>query len=409
MDAYRLYLLIIAIRRLGYATGYTLFAIYLIRVVGTNPLELVLPGVAYESAIFLFEIPTGVVADVYSRRLSVIIGYFLLGAGFIVAGLLPSLAIAVIGLSIMGLGSTFVSGALSAWIVDEVGQERAAQAFLRAEQIGMVATVGGIVVSMILGSINLQLTVIGGGVPMLVMAIVMLFVMPETGFQPVPAAQRETWRGLFATFGTGFKSVRANRIVLWIFVVTFIYAGFGETFGKLWQAHILENFTLPPLGEFDDIIWFGIISGVFMPVTLLATEFVRRRVNLADNNAVVRALMGLFMCMIGSTLLFALSDVFILMLLGIWITRMLMTMIGPLMTTWLNQHVQSNVRATVLSMVGQVNSFGEIIVGGPVAGVTATLLSVRLTLALVALSLLPLTPIFRRTIERTEPIKTSTG
>ncbi len=400
MDAYRLYLLIIATRRLGYAIGYTLFAIYLIRVVGTNPLELVLPGVAYEAAIFLFEIPTGVVADVYSRRLSVIIGYFLLGAGFIVAGLLPTLAIAVIGLSIMGLGSTFVSGALSAWIVDEVGQERAAQAFLRSAQIGMVATVGGIIVSMILGSINLQLTVIGGGVPLLVMAIVMLFIMPETGFQPVPAAQRQSWRDLFATLGTGFKSVRANRIVLWILVITFIVAGFGETFGKLWQAHILENFTLPSLGDFDDIIWFGIISGVFMPVTLLATEFVRRRVNLSDNNAVVRALMGLIIGMIASTLLFALSEVFILMLLGIWITRMLMTMITPLMDTWLNQHVQSNMRATVLSMVGQVNSLGEIIIGGPIAGVVATLLSVRITLALVALSLLPLTPIFRRTIQR---------
>ena len=122
----------VGIRRLNYATGYTLFAVYLIRVVGTNPLELVMPGVAYELAIFLFEIPTGVVADVYSRRLSVIIGYGFMGVGFIIAGLVPSLAITIIGLSIMGFGSTFVSGAISAWIVDEIGHERASQAFVRA-------------------------------------------------------------------------------------------------------------------------------------------------------------------------------------------------------------------------------------------------------------------------------------
>lgn len=34
----------------------------------------------------MFEIPTGVVADVYSRRLSTIIGYALMGLGFLVEG-----------------------------------------------------------------------------------------------------------------------------------------------------------------------------------------------------------------------------------------------------------------------------------------------------------------------------------
>lgn len=46
-------------------------------VVGLNPLQLVLVGVVLESMTVLFEIPTGVVADLYSRRLSVILGFFL--------------------------------------------------------------------------------------------------------------------------------------------------------------------------------------------------------------------------------------------------------------------------------------------------------------------------------------------
>lgn len=395
MSPYVLYLIVLGARRLSYSTGYTLFAIYLLTVVKTSPFELVLPGVGYELAIFLCEVPTGVVADVYSRRLSVIIGYFMMSAGFIIAGLVPSLMVVILGLAILGIGSTFVSGALSAWIVDEIGQERASQAFLRGEQVSILANLAGIGLSMVLGSIDLQLTVIGAGIPLLLVAVLMVVAMRETGFQPRPASERESWHDLFATFRQGVSYVRASRIFVWIFLITFIFAGFGESFGKLWQASILENFTLPALANLDDILWFGIISSVVIPVSLIATEIVRRRVNLASNHAVMRTLMLLFLAVSLSAMLFALSDNFLVMLLGIWLVRIIMAMISPLMKIWLNQQVESHVRATVLSIVGQVNAFGEIIIGGPFIGAMATVFSVRAAIVIAAISLLPLTRIFR--------------
>ena len=395
MRSTTLYLLIAGTRRLSYATGFTLFAVYLLRVVEVNPLGLLIPGIVYELATFLCEIPTGVVADVYSRRLSIIIGYFLLGTGLIVSGLYPSLLVAVIGLAIMGIGSTFVSGALSAWLVDEVGQEQASQAFLRGSQVSILANLGGIGLSMLLGSINLQLAIIGAGLPMLILAVCLIFIMPETGFQAKPASECESWRDLFAIFRQGVNFVQTSRTLLWIFVVVFIYAGFGETFSKLWQAHLLENFTLPALGEFDDILWFGIIGSVSIPITLLTTELIRKHLDFENGQTVLRALLLLFISLSGSALLFALSKNFTTTLLGIWLINIVMAMIGPLMTIWLNQHTQSQTRATVLSIVGQVNSFGEIIVGGPVAGSIATVFSVRMAIATTALALLPLTFIFR--------------
>ena len=44
--------------------------------------QLVLVGTVQETSCFLFEMPTGVVADLYSRRRSVLIGMFLYGLGF---------------------------------------------------------------------------------------------------------------------------------------------------------------------------------------------------------------------------------------------------------------------------------------------------------------------------------------
>ena len=54
---------------------WVVMAVYLVRELHLSPLQLVLMGTAMEAAVFLFEVPTGVVADTYSRRLSLIAGF----------------------------------------------------------------------------------------------------------------------------------------------------------------------------------------------------------------------------------------------------------------------------------------------------------------------------------------------
>ena len=86
LDAYRIYLILSGADGMISSIIFTVNMIYQVTVVGLNPLQLVLVGTTLEATAFLFEIPTGVVADVYSRRLSVIIGYVLIGIGFLVEG-----------------------------------------------------------------------------------------------------------------------------------------------------------------------------------------------------------------------------------------------------------------------------------------------------------------------------------
>ena len=86
MDAHRTWLLYVGVVALAQATGWTLAAVYFVREVGMGPLELVLAGTALEVAYFLFEVPTGIVADLYSRRASVIVGQVIMGAGFVLTG-----------------------------------------------------------------------------------------------------------------------------------------------------------------------------------------------------------------------------------------------------------------------------------------------------------------------------------
>jgi DHA3 family tetracycline resistance protein-like MFS transporter len=49
----------------------------------------VLVGTVMELSIFVFEVPTGIVADTTSRRLSIVIGNVIMGVAFVVVGVFP--------------------------------------------------------------------------------------------------------------------------------------------------------------------------------------------------------------------------------------------------------------------------------------------------------------------------------
>src|SRR6478609_8761196 len=101
-DATSTFYVLTAVAALAFALCFTLNLVFQYRVVGLDPFQTVL-----EATCFLFEVPTGLVADLHSRRVSVIIGFFLIGAGFAVEGIVATFAAAVIGNVIWGIGYTF--------------------------------------------------------------------------------------------------------------------------------------------------------------------------------------------------------------------------------------------------------------------------------------------------------------
>ena len=126
-----------------------------------------------------------------------IIGFFLIGIGFTIEGSLPFFAAVLLNQVIWGIGSTFTSGALEAWIVDEVGEERMGPVFLRGSQAGQIGGIAGILISVALGSIALALPVVVGGLAFVGLAIFLVLIMPETGFKPTPRGERTHWQSMF--------------------------------------------------------------------------------------------------------------------------------------------------------------------------------------------------------------------
>ncbi len=134
----------------GSTVSFTVTGVYFVRELDLDPLQLVLVGTVMELSVFVFEVPTGVVADTYSRRLSVIIGWLILGVGLVLVGLVEWYPAVLIGYVIWGLGWTFTSGAYTAWITDEIGIDRVGRVLARGQQLAYAGSIVGIFVSIAL-------------------------------------------------------------------------------------------------------------------------------------------------------------------------------------------------------------------------------------------------------------------
>jgi MFS transporter, DHA3 family, tetracycline resistance protein len=378
---------------------WVVMAVYLVRELHLTPLQLVLMGTAMEAAVFLFEVPTGVVADTYSRRLSLVIGYLGMGVAWVAVGLVsaPSLIIAL--WAVWGLAYTFTSGAEEAWLVDEVGVDRVGGVFLRAARFGQAGAVVGLALQVAVGTLSLRAGVILGGAVTIACGLACILVMPETGFRRRPRAERASALAeLRTTAAAGARYAWAAPVIMLLVAVDFFMGMSSEAFDRLKEAHFLRDVGLPAVGDLDPVVWFGIFWLAGMILGFSAIGGLIKRVERGGRRAVTGFLFALTGLELAAMLTFALTGstwLAIGALLGVFFAR---DLAGPLYTIWLNEQItDSSVRATVLSIGGQSNAIGQA-GGGPVLGAIGNAWGIRSALAAGALAIVPALGLYGRAI-----------
>ena len=400
MSAFSVFILLSFCSSLFFSLIFTVNLVYQVTIVGLDPLQLVLVGTMLEATVFIFEIPTGIVADLKSRRLSIIIGTVLTGLGFVIEGSLPFFLTVALGQMLWGFGHTFTSGATQAWIVDEIGRERAGQAFLRGAQARQIGHLIGIPISVALASWYIPLPIILGGALMSLLGFFLIAIMPEKGFKPIPREDRNNWESMRDTVKAAQRLAGRQPVIITILTIGLIYGLYSEGVDRLWAAHLLNNFTLPSLGLLKPVVWFGIIRMVSSALGLAGTEIARRGLDTQGFRPVAMALSFCAGLMIAALAGFALTSLFWPALVLFWIFGASRSVTGPLYDTWLNQRIDdSSVRATVFSVSGQVDAIGQV-AGGPMVGMIGKAVSIRAALLSSALLLSPALPLYGFTIKR---------
>ena len=166
---------------------------------GLSIFQVMLVNATFSLGQFVFEVPTGVVADTIGRRASLLLclATVLLGtlaylaAAWLHLGIVPFIAVSVL----LGLGFTFYTGAVDAWMVDAVkhhGYDGPLEPiFARVQAVFggsmLVGTVGG----GLLGQIHLYVPYVVRAALLVPTIVVAWRSMREVGFQPRPLRVRE--------------------------------------------------------------------------------------------------------------------------------------------------------------------------------------------------------------------------
>ncbi len=375
-------------------------AVYLVNELHLSPLQLVLMGTAMEGAVFLSEFPTGVVADTYSRRLSLIIGYLGMGLAWMLVGVFSTAWVIIALWAVWGIAYTFTSGAWQAWLTDEVGIEKASRLFLVGSRLRYVGAFVGLLWQVAIGvGWSLRAGVIAGGAVTVLCGFICIAVMPETGFRRKPRAERgSAFAEMRSTATSGIRYAWTAPVILLLVGVELFMGMSAEGFDRLKEAHFLRDIGLPAVGNLNPVIWFSIFWIVGMVFGFIAATFLIRLFARHGRRVVTSGLFTLTLMEMVAMLVFALTGstwLAIAAILGVFFARDLQE---PLYTIWLNEQIKnSSVRATVLSISGQANAIGQA-AGGPVLGVIGNVWGIGTALATGACAIAPALGLYGRAI-----------
>jgi MFS family permease len=384
----RTYLTVTALFTLSASLIWGINTLFLLEA-GLSIFEVFIANAAFTAAMALFEIPTGVVADTRGRRAS-----FLLSETTLAVGTLAYVAVAAFGGGvvwfslagiILGLGYTFYSGAVEAWLVDALratGHRGPLDTvFARGGMVTSAATLIGTVGGGLLGQLDLSLPyVVRTGLLLGAFAIGFRS-MHDLGFTPramhlhgIVGEMRKVGRAGIS-FGWSHPSIRL------LMITTFVFFGFFSWAWYAWQPYFLDL-----LGR--DLVWVsGLIAALFSLSSMAGNATVRRLARPGRRRTTIliagAGIMSLCFIAVGTIQMFWVAVPLFL------VAAMASGALQPLKQSYLHALIPSEQRATIVSfdsLIGSVGSVGgqtglgylsqeRSIASGFVVGGIATILS----------------------------------
>ncbi len=381
---------------------YATVTVYWVTAGRLNPLQLLLLGTSLELSYFVFQLPTGVLADLVSRRLCVVTGLFIVGAAQVMASLSASFGNLIASWAVLGLGAALNNGAQDAWIADElsteVGDDRMTGIYLRATQLGLIATVAGSLLSGVIALAGLEMPLRIGGALICLLAVAAAFVMPEGHFRPAGALAglgagvsgivRQAGGALAEQTRSTHRAVLAVPGLVLLFGMTLFVGMWSESFDRLWGAFLLRDIRFPQIGGLHPAMWFSLFASAAAVLALGATEVAKRRTKRLGPDSVVGVLLVVTLAIGAAVVGMATAHAFAVVVVMYLVVEVLRPVLYPLVSGWMVGRIEPSVRATALSARDMFDSAGQI-AGGPVVGAIGTLASLRIALLAGAAALVP--------------------
>ncbi len=331
---------------------------------GLSFFEVFVANAAFSAGMVVFEIPTGVIADTLGRRVSFLLSVAVLGATTLMyvglaqveAGVVAYAAVSV-G---MGLGFTFYSGAMEAWLVDALAatgyRGLLDRVFARGQQITGTAMLVGTIGGGLLGQVDLALPYVVRSALLAAVFVVAYLVMHDLGFTPRRVTAAELPGEVARNARAGVEFGWGQRPLRLLMLASCVQGGF-----LMWAFYASQPYLLELLDS--DAVWIAglVAAGVAMStiagnqVVDFASRYCGRRTTLLLAAGAVESSAAVVLGLTGS---------FWVALTALFLVTASVGVTSPVRSAYLHQIVPAQQRATVVSFDSMVSNVGG--VGGQV-------------------------------------------
>jgi MFS family permease len=374
---------------------------------GLNATAAFAANALYTAGMVLFEVPTGVVADTWGRRVSYLLGALTLGVSTLLYWLAwqvqaPFWAWAVTSV-LLGLGFTFFSGATEAWLVDALKytgfKGNLESVFAKGQVVAGAAMLAGSVAGGLVAQwTNLGVPYMLRAAALVVTFLVALVFMRDWGFVPHPGKHpvREMRQVLRASMRYGL----GNPPVRWMMLSAPFTFGVG-----IYAFYAMQPYLLELYGDEQAYSIAGLAAAIVAGAQIaggMAAPHLRRLFRRRTS-----ALLAGLVVECGLLLLLGLTT-------GFWVAVALLVLWGlagaaaePIRQAYMNGLISSEQRATVLSFDNLLGSSGGVVIQ-PALGKAADAWSYStsyLVGAAVELAAVPFLALARRERPAADPIE----
>jgi MFS family permease len=327
---------------------------------GLSNLEAFAANAFFTGGMVLFEIPTGIVADTIGRRTSYLLGTVTLSGASLLYVMLwqieaPFWQWAVVSL-LLGLGFTFFSGAVEAWLVDALKatgfEGRLETVFGRGQIVTGAGMLGGSVAGGILAQqVSLGTPFVLRGAILIVMFVVAFRLMHDVGFSPEKGGRPLT----------EMRKIAANSVdygwrvpaVKWLMVEALFTGGVGIYAFYALQPYLLELYGDPTAYEIA-----GLAAAIVAGAQILG-GIAAPRIRAIFHRRTSALLVTAGLSVVALVLIGAIQNFWaVIGLTTVWALLFAATM--PIRQTYINGMIPSRQRATILSFDSMMSSTGGV-------------------------------------------------
>jgi MFS family permease len=331
-------------------------------------------------SVFFFEIPTGAFADIYGRKYSSLLGYFLMAILQCSLFFFHNFYSVLLIFILWGLFMTFISGAKEAWIIDKLKYNKKKhlikEYYLKNQSILRFSLfLSGLLGALLVAKFGLNIIWLFGGFSFLVSGIMLCFIAE----QKISRDKKQSFKLIFNQAKKSIKFSLRHKVLFLILMATF-FIMFRDSLSTdlVWQP-FLKNLHFP-------IYAFGLL---FSGITLLGT-FIPFLVKplLSKFESEKNYIAFLLFVAIILNLLALLVNNFIFGLIVFALIMLVIDLSLPIESTYFQKFVPGKMRATILSFNSMVISLAYAI-SSVITGVLADKIGPQYTIVIGAVFLIP--------------------